>query len=249
MSTNLATIGTITEVLPIVPPLNVSIVAAELSRYTDSAAKATDIAGRAIIEDQDSYDRGADVVKGISSVLKELDANRKAKTDPAANANKVLMTLYGSPKTLLEQAKEKLSGKMLVWERGERARRAEEAAAKEAAQKAHAEALARATASMGDAEGAAQIIAEAQELAVVPEKVVAQGLYGATGGVRKLPVGEITDMRAFLSWALREAPSIIGAVEIGKSVLNRLASSALENSPDSTIPGFKFGYNDSLTIR
>lgn len=247
--TSLANIGTIIEALPAPIELNSSLVASELSRYSGQASKATEIAERARIDDQDTFDRGADVVRGINTTLKALEGDRKKKTEPYDDAKATLMSLYGSPKAMLEAAKKKLSDKMSRWSNAEERRRAEEAAAAAKAQREEAAALARAQAAMNDEEGAAQIMSEAEELVPVPEKVVAQGNYGATGGTVKRAVGRITDLYAFLGWSLQSAPEIVAGISVDQRSLNRLAKSALEseNSPD--IPGFKFEYEKSLTIR
>jgi hypothetical protein len=250
MSTNLATIGTIVESLPAPIELNTSLIAAELSQFSDSAAKATNIAERAEIEDQDSYDRGADVIVGINRTMKAVETARKEKTAPFDASKAILMTLYGTPSDLLKRAKDKLTAKMQGWHRSEEARRRKEAAEQERAQREQAEALARAQASMGDEEGAEQIMAEAQELVVAPEKIVAKGNYGASGGARKRPVGQITNKRAFLAWALTSAPAVVDAIEVNKTTLNSLAKDLLDaGAPATDAPGFKFEYDEGLTFR
>lgn len=250
MTANLPVINVIAEALPapIVP--NTSLIAAELVRFSTEAEKAVGIAGRAVINDDESAGRGADVIGSINLMLRELEKARKEKTAPYDSAKTTLTGLYGAAKTKFESAKTLLSNKVLGYNRAETARRAAEAAAAQKAQQEQAARMAAAQAALGDEEGAEQIIVEAAALVVEPEKVVAKGSYGSSGGERKRPVGAITDKRAFLSWALspQGSSSIVDSITIGQAALNVLASDVL-NSEGATVPGFTAEYDSKLIVR
>lgn len=250
-STNLVTLDTVAASVPQPVSPNSAFIAAELERFATAAHKAVSVAGRAIIDDEDSYGRGADVVKAINDQLKNLDAARKLQTKPFDDAKKTLMELYNAPGALLTEAKSRLTEKMTRWHRAEEARKREEAAKIRAAQEAEAKRLAEAQAALGDAAGADRILEEAATIKPAETKVRVTGTYGATAGTRKTNVGTVTDKRRFLSWlAVHGTDQEIDDVAIGQRMLNNLAARVL--SPDhalSTVPGFKAEVVDSLTVK
>lgn len=254
MNTNLVTIGTIAEALPAPITFNAAIVAAELVRFAGDADKAEGIAERAVIEDEDSLGRGADVVKSITAVLKDLDAARMAQTKPLDTAKDKLMAFYGASRTRLMAAKTLLSTKMQTWQRAEQVRLEAAAAVARKAQEEEARKLAAAQAALGDAEGAEQILADAAAIKQAPVKATATGVYGASAGTTKRPVGKITNLRQFLAWAAKNGSSeLLDAVTVGQAALNRLAASTLaaaEACPETAqIPGFEATRYESLTIK
>jgi hypothetical protein len=75
-------------------------------------------------------------------------------------------------------------------------------------------------------------------------------MYGGASNTRKRAVGSITDVHAFLAWALRANHPIVQFIEVPKTPLNNLAKSLLESGAGKdSVPGFVFDYDESLTIR
>ncbi len=250
MTTNVpAPIGTIAAGLPKPIEFNSGEIAADLQRYADEADKAVAVVNRAVIDDQDSFDRGADLAKSIRVTLASVEDSRRKLTLPLDAAKKRLTSLFATPADKLEMALSAIKRKMDAFRRAEEQRRREAAEAARRAAEEEARKLAEAQAAMGDAEGAQQIIEEAAALPVVSEKVTATGVYGGSAGSRKRAVGEITNKIDFVRWALENSLTTISEAEFKASVLNALARGILEGGENPQIPGFSYRYEESLTIR
>lgn len=228
------------------------LIVAALTDFSVEAIKASGQAQRAVINDLESFGKGGDLIKAINAQVKAAETARRRYMTPFETAAKRISDLFKAAGGQFTDAKDTISAKMLAWQRAEDQRRREEAAAAEAARKAEAEALARAQAALGDEEGAEQIIADATEITVAPEKVVAQGSYGSTTGTRKTPKGEITDISAFLGWLAANAKyetEVLAGVSVGQRQLNGLAKRMLDAESPDPVPGFAYRWDEGLNVR
>lgn len=242
--------------VPAMPVIDPEVFVGTLLHFAREADKAVAAASALVVTNQDSYDRGTDLATSAKAVVRKLETARKDYTAPLDAVKRKLIALFDAPKDRLDAAIAAAAREMGNWYRAESARRQKEAEEQRAAQQAEAKRLADATAAMGDTAGAQQIIEDAATVAVVPEKVRGSGTYGGTTVMQKRPVGTVTDMRAFLRWAVSEpapveAAHFFGSIEIGKAGLNALAKAALDRyePPITYIPGFTAEYVETPSFR
>lgn len=204
------------------------------------------------VTDQASYEVAADVGRSIQNVITKAETDRKAVTKPFDDAKKAVMKFFEKPTANLNAALDAVRRKASTWRISEEQRRREEERVRRENEAAEAARLAAAAAAMGDKSGAAQIVAEAEERAAAPleVKVAGRGSFGGSAVGVKRPVGEVTDMPAFLTWVLAERPSgVLNSVEIPKSILNQLAKTFLESGESREVPGFAYKYDTNTQFR
>lgn len=229
-----ADIGEVAAAIGHMPQVPSAVIAAEIVRFVSEANKALGQAERAVIDDNESAGKAADLMKAITSALSSQDAARKIHTAPLDKFKAKLMQFYGLATTNLENARQILKDKTLVFAKAERARLEAEAAAAAAAAAEEAQRLAAAQAALGDADGAQQILDEAAARPVEAAKVGITGAYGASLGLRTQKVGQVTDNRAFLKFlvAFMDAEPAYGKfvddLRFPQSALNDLARAVLD---------------------
>lgn len=193
------------------------------------AANADEIryqAERAVIDSTENLGKGADLIKIIGNLQKEVDERRKARTAPLDAHKKLLIGFFGVPLGVLENAKTVIAGKCSIFRAQEAKRLQAEADAKRAAAEAEALAHADAAQQLGADGGAVLDAAVAVIADIEPERVKAAGTYGATFSETKRWVGTVTNVRAFLAWLVasgtdEELADILGP--FSKRGLNNLA--------------------------
>lgn len=237
--------------LPALVPDRNSLAITLLSLVAE-ADKAVQAATELEVTDQKSYEVAADVGRSIQTVITKADTDRKAITKPFDDAKKAVMKFFEKPVANLTAALDSVKRKENAWRVAEEQRRREEERQRRDAEAAEAQRLAEAAAAMGDKTGAAQIVAEAEERAATPieVKVSGHGSFGGSAVGTKRPVGEVTDMPAFLAWVLTERPNgILNSIEIPKSILNQLAKTFLESGESREVPGFAYKYDTNTQFR
>lgn len=246
------TLGSVASSLPKPVALNAGSVAAAIMNYETESLRAEGNAVRAVINDEETLGRGADVVKSITVQLTNLDETRLEQTRLYDSAKKTVMDLFGGPKKRFEESKTVLLGKMDVWQRAETVRRKKEADEAIAKAKEEADAQAEALLAAGDEQGAEQVLEEAATVVIAPAKVVATGFYGGTAGVRKQKTGSVRNRYSFLNALVkRSEPSIkdfVAEMEFSQAGLNRLAALVLSGDINA-IPGFDAEEKSAPTVR
>lgn len=208
------------------------------------------------ITTEDSFGLAGDLVKAINAKLNDADKARKAITSPMDDAKSAVMKLFKVGIDKLESAKKKLQDKQTTWGRAERSRLDAIAKAEQESATQRALDLAAAQQSMGDNEGADQVLAEAAETIqdMGEVKVTARGMYGSSSGMRGRWVGEVTSPRAFLSWLLTQGYDPLTILDFKKSGLNAIAKEFGEKTATiqntlATSHGFKVSYDESTVSR
>lgn len=246
------TIGTISEVLPKPVTLVAASVAAEIVRFHEAAEVAQDQAEVAEITDEETFGDGADVVKSINAQIKSADECRKSHTKAYDNAKETLMDLYGATVTRFTEAKEKLIGKMDVWQKAESKKRQDETVEKQRVAVAEAERLAKVQSALGDKEGAKEIRTAVETVTFAPAKIRSVGGYGAAAGTRARRFGTIVHKTVFINALLkRRETQITDALEsivVPQTVLDSLARDILDGKLGA-IPGFEANKEDKLDVR
>lgn len=233
-------------------PLSPTVIAGEVVALNEEADRAEVVAARAVVNSAADAGKVADILRAINAQLALTDRKRKVHTDPIDSAKKQIMDLFRVPFTKFEKAKLVLQQKAGVWRRAEEARLTAEANARRIEKQQAAQAAAAAQSALGDADGAKQIIEEAEALTIEAEKPSAVGVYGGVLGGRKRSVGKVTDLRKFLAELIATQDpvllDILASVEFSKSKLNALA--ALIHKGDSLNPnGFEAVEEDSTVVR
>lgn len=211
-----------------------------------------------VIDSQETYDLAADELKAIKSKSTTLETQRTAITGPINKALKAVNDLFRGPAQYLEQAEKIIKTKMLTYSaeqeriaaeerrkaealvRAEQERLAREAAAKEAAAKAEADALMAA----GNAEKAAEVQAnaaiEAASLAATAQVMTAPVVEVSVAKVsgisqRSVWKAECTDKAALIAY-IAANPAFLNLVEVNASALNQMAKAMKETMQ---IPGVR----------
>lgn len=237
---------------PLVIPVNEIV--AELVEAAAFADQAEDQATRAVINDTDSFNRGADLQKIIRKNAAALDEKRKDRKRPIDAAAKRISDLYDSVKKRLDKSFETIQSKNTQWALAEEKRRREAAEAETKRIEAEALAAASATVAIGGGEAvvdADHIIDAALQHIKNTESatsVKGKGSYGATSGVRRIDTGVVTDPRAFLRAFLNriQVPgdvSLTDIIEFKQSGLNKLAATGCD------LAGFKIETTEKVVAR
>lgn len=241
--------GTYKPVLKVLAPDLTVRAAAFIQNLVAHGENALEQAESAVIDTEDNYGLAGDLVKAINAKLGDADKARKAITNPMDEAKKSIMKLFSVGIDKLEAAKTKLQSKQTAWGKAERERK--EAIARKEQEEATQRALDLATAqqSLGDTEGAEQILTEAAvTLAdMVDVKVSAKGMYGTSSGMRGRHVGTVESNRAFLAWLLTQPTDLAEVIDFRQSGLNAIAKSQGEKK--QTVPGLKIEYVESTVSR
>lgn len=219
-----------------------ALIASELDLITNQADRAVVMADELVVDTTEAAGRAVDAVSVIKRIAADLDERRLAKTRPLDALKKTLMALYGVPTVTLQSAETTLNGKVRRWRIDEQIRLDAAALVQRKARDAQAQAFAAQQTAVGDLAGARQILEEAAALPPPVAKVVVTGAYGASLSVRKRPVGEVTDIRAFLAVLLAAKDprlmSLVDQVKFSATQLNTLAKAVHEG--ELMIPqGFK----------
>lgn len=246
------TVGTVAQALGVPPTLNTSIISAEVVRFVGDADNILAQATRAVVKDDNTFGKATDLLKIIGSTIRTQDEARKAHTAPLDGFKQKITKLYLVSLERLEEAKVLLKEKSTAYALEQR-RIAEAAAAVENARiQAEAAAAARAQAALGDKAGAAQILEEAAEIQAAPAKIQASGKFGATGGLRKVITGNVTNNRLFLEAVLTTNgaafDTFINDLRFPASALNELAKCVVAGAV-APIHGFDAVESDSFVAR
>lgn len=215
-----------------------------------------------VIDSQETYDLAADELKAIKTKAKTLEDQRTAITGPINKALKAINDLFRGPTQYLEQAEKIIKTKMLTYSteqeriaaeerrraeaavRAEQERLAREAAAKEAAAKAEADALIAA----GNAEKAAEVQAnaaiEAASLAATAQVMTAPVVEVSVAKVagistRSVWKAECTDKAALIAFVAAN-PQFLNLLDVNTSALNQMAKAMKDTMQ---IPGVR-AYED-----
>ncbi|MDE2104077.1 MAG: hypothetical protein KGL39_42965 [Patescibacteria group bacterium] len=189
----------------------------------------------------------AEDLKAFKAKAKELEAKRKAITEPLDKAKKAVMDLFRQPLALLEQAESVLKRGILTYQQEEdRKRRLEEARRAELArqEKARLEQEAAEAAKQGHVEEAETLREFAEILPSAP--IVESGAPKIAGlATRTNWHAEVVDMHAFVR-AVAERPDLVHLLTPNMAALNALAR-AQKDALD--IPGVKVVSEASLAAR
>jgi hypothetical protein len=224
------------------------LVAADLQQLTVNANSAHEQATKIVVASNDQLALAGDLLKAINAQIKKVETSRKSRTDKINAFKASFMNLFSAPDTKLAEAKALVNDKMNAWGRAEKARLQEEENRRRKESEERALALAAAQQAMGDTKGADQIMTEAVKVieSAPDAKVVVRGDWGSTTSSRKVYSGEVTDIRAFLTWLLaQEKGDISNVVDFKKSGLNAIAKSF----EGKDVPGFKNTTSDNFGSR
>lgn len=224
----------------------IGLLPGQITRFGVEANRAEETLKRVQIVDGPTLSDAGTLKKALIRVIKDLDTSRKSFTDPLTNLAKMIKSDFDMAGSRLEVVKNALDKKMNAYVAAEEKRLQDQAEADAQAQASAALALAEQAQKEGDLEGADQILKQTTEISTQPVKVRADtGVYGTTVVSQKVISGEISDLRAFLSWASSgEGGGGLDAAEleqisVGKSLLNSLAKEAHGEGPGFIIPGLK----------
>lgn len=214
-----------------------------------------------VIDSQETYDLAADELKAIKFKSTNLETQRTAITGPINKALKAVNDLFRGPSQYLEQAEKIIKGKMLTYSaeqeriaaeerrkaealvRAEQERLAREAAAKEAAAKAEADALMAA----GNAEKAAEVQAnaaiEAASLAATAQVMTAPVVEVSVAKVsgisqRSVWKAEVTDKAALIAF-IAANPQFQNLLEVNTSALNQMAKAMKDTMQIAGVRAFE----------
>ena len=224
--------------LPIVVP---AIVAAEIVRFVVDSCSALNQAERALVNDQESAGKAADLLKSITAAISAQEAARKIHTAPLDAFKAKLMKFYGVATANLEQARTLVKDKAITYARAEQERLEIEAADRARAAALETERLAQAQAALGDTDGAEQIREEAAARPSEVAKVSATGAYGATLGLRTQKRGTVTNNRAFLKFLVAFMDSeptygkFVDDLRFPQSAMNDLARAVLDPDLETAV--------------
>lgn len=214
-----------------------------------------------VIDSQETYDLAADELKAIKHKAKTLEDQRTGITGPINKALKAVNDLFRGPSQYLEQAEKIIKGKMLTYSaeqeriaaeerrkaealvRAEQERLAREAAAKEAAAKAEADALIAA----GNAEKAAEVQAQAAieaasitATAQVMTAPVVEVSVAKVSGISQRSVwkAEVTDKAALIAF-IAANPQFQNLLEVNTSALNQMAKAMKDTMQIAGVRAFE----------
>lgn len=235
-----------------------AIHAPDANQLNTRAQSALTMVESMVIDSQETYDLAADELKAIKTKSTSLEAQRTAITGPINKALKAVNDLFRDPGQYLEQAEKIIKGKMLAYSaeqeriaaeerrkaealvRAEQERMAREAAAKEAAAKAEADALMAA----GNAEKAAEVQAQAAiEAAIITATAqvmtapVVEMSVAKVSGISQRSVwkAEVTDKAALIAF-IAATPQFQNLLDVNTSALNQMAKAMKDTMQ---IPGVR----------
>jgi hypothetical protein len=236
-----ADIGQVASAIGTVPAMPPAVIAAEIVRFVIESNKALDQAERAVIKDNDTAGRAADLLKAIGSTISSQEAARKQHTAPLDAFKAKIMKFYGLATGNLEQAKEILKEKAGAFARAERDRLQAEADQRQRLAEEEAARLAAAQAALGDQEGADQILEEAAARPTEVVKVSATGVYGASLGLRTTKKGSVNNNRLFIKFLagfMDSEPAygkFVDDLRFPQSALNDLARAVLDPDLEAAV--------------
>lgn len=197
------------------------------------------------IDSQPVYVAAADELKAIKRKAKDLEAQRKAITQPLDQTKKEVMALFKKPLEMLGEAEAVIKRSMLAYQ-SEQQRIANDAEAKARAsadaERQRMEAQAKAAADAGNTAEANALEQAAQTItAVAPPKAAApDGI-----STRTYWKAEVTDKAAFLRFAL-DHPEMLELISIDTSPLTKQAQA---NKADIGMPGIRVTHHESISAR
>lgn len=231
--------------VPAVAALEISVVSLsnDVDKFCSLSFDASEQVPRVVISDQASLGRAGELVKAITTTVKDLETTRKSYTDPLDAAKASIMDLFREPKASLEAAKSSVVAKQNEWLQSEQKRLAAEAAENRRKAEEEARRQAEILADSGDIEEAALAADAAEALAsrqVEPVRIRSTGGFGTTTSGTRVVTGEVTNAREFLtallaSTLLGDVVGLSDVVEFKKSGVNKLAKSLADKK--SQIPG------------
>jgi len=196
-----------------------------------------------VIESQDQYEYGADILKKIKGKGKDLEAERKKITIPLDNAKRAVQELFRKPAGILKQAEDIVKKHLLTYtDKQEEIRRkqqgkldrqakAEEERKKKAMEKKIADAIAK-----GNEEKAIEL-EEKKESIVVEAPVIASKTETPAGmHFTEYWIGEVIDKAA--------VPEAYKVVDM--SIVNKTLQAQKGKMP---IPGIKIRYEKRIASR
>lgn len=233
--------------------LDLAAMSVSLAGFTDAAERAAGQNARAVVDSEESCAKAGELVKAITTTLKDVEDTRKTYTVPLDAAKRQIMDVFEVPTGVLREAKNHLSAKQSVWMQAEQKRRNDEAIAQRQRAEEEARRQADALADAGDIEQAALAAEAADALAsrpVEPTRTSYVGSYGTTTSGTRVVSGEVTSPREFLtallsSTLLGEVVGLSDIVEFKKSGINKLAKSLADRK--AQIPGLSI--NDRMEAR
>lgn len=242
----------IVQLIDAVPVERIGSFNVDLTEYEEAAANLQAQADRAVIDSQEAYATGGDLIKVARSHAAKAEDLRKELTTPLHQLKTFIDGQFKGPKSAFDKVRSTIEGKMKVWQRAEQERIRKEA--EEERKRLEEEALARAEQEKGeDQDRVLEEAAVAGQTLVDDAKVGTQrGNYGSTG-TRKVYRTEVLDTKQFLKSliAMADAGEIndLGAIiEFRKSGLNKLAEFVLTKTSRKDMPGAKFIEDSSIRV-
>lgn len=233
-------------------PVAVELIAADVIKYSEEAAKALAVAERAVISDDKAAGNAADVIRAIIASGKRLEVDAKRHVADLDAQSATITNFFKISKAVYLSAKTKLDEKVTLWRRAEEVKLIADNKKKREDAQAEALRLATVTAALGDTAGAQRIVEEAAAVVIEPPKPVAVGVYGGTTSSAKRHVGKIEDRAAFFTALAKSKDPLVVAIaekiEFPQALLNVLAKAVSEG--DTIAPnGFKADSATTNTYR
>jgi hypothetical protein len=188
---------------------------------------------RAVIESQDAYQGGSDILSAIQTQLNKLEAKRVEVKKPADDFGTMVQKLVKPYKDRLDDAKKRLNAKMLVWYNAEEKRKKDAQEAIRKQQQEEADRLAAKAREQGQESTAAAIESMVAAAPTAPAPRVGVANYaGKTHAKRAYWNGAAHDTMEILRQIVAgNLPSHI--VEFSKSGLNTIAQERIKKLPEA----------------
>ena len=220
--------------------------AQKLEQFAVIAHDLKEQASRAVVETEEHYAKGGDLIKIIRAQDSKADDTRLAATKPLRNMTTLINDSFKPSAALRKDARAAIETKMSTWMREENKRIAAEAEAER--KRIEEEALARAEESGDDADEV--LDAAVEEAKSVKASVgLARGDYGSTTGTTTVHSLEVTHLGEFLA-AIKQWQDLVPAdqiISLKKSGMNSLANALIESK--RTVPGAAVLSEEKIRVR
>ena len=225
--------------------LSVSII-----EYAAAASALQEQAERAVIDSEDMYTKGGDLIKVARSHAAKAEEVRKELKKPVLEVGKLIDGAFKPVAAQFDKVRTTIEKKMRVWKAEEDRKRREEAERRR--QELEQEALEKAERATGeDQDKILDVAAEAGQKVVDDSGVgTRRGMYGSTG-TRKAYHTDVVNMHDFLAFLLKESAN--GNVELGAIIefrkvgLNALAKDMRAKGIEQA-PGAKFIEDENIRV-
>lgn len=195
---------------------------------------------RAVIDSNETMEKGADLAKMLKSLAKKIEEIRVTKVKPLNDEVKIINEQHKSIIDPLTMAAKTVEGKMLTFQREQERIAREEAEARKLQQEQERLAAIEAAKTIDENGDSPEIIVpEVQEVTAIAVPQLTRSLRGSVAGIRKTWTYEVTDIVALAN----ARPDLV------QEISARINAEIKGEDGNRNIPGLKIYQQETMSVR